>query len=229
MHVTFTRPGEGRIRLYLDSAKSTDFDEWLATGLFYGVTANPTVLAAAGIACTLPALTRLVHVALEHGIHEVHLQTWGATAELMFEHGKSLAAINHRVVVEVPITRTGVEAVRQLRSRDIAATFTALYEPHQALTAAVVGVEYAVPFLGRIDAGARDGFTEIAAMQTILTRLESATRLLVSGIRSAGDIGRLAQAGIDTYTFGPTVAAELFANAQTIDATAVFETAVGAV
>jgi len=225
MMMTFVRPGEGRIRLYLDSAKRAELDDWLATGLFYGVTTNPSVLAAAGIACAIPALTNLVHVALDHGIHEVHLQTWGATTELMVEHGKALAAINHRVVVKVPITRAGVAVVRALRSRDIATTFTALYASHQALTAAVVGVEYAAAYLGRIIEGGRDGYAEISAMQTILSRLDSSTRLLVASIRSADDIGRLAQAGLDTYTFSAAVAGELFADRQTLEATAAFEAA----
>jgi transaldolase len=225
MIATFVRPGEGRVRLYLDSAKRGELDEWLTTGLFYGITTNPTVLAAANVPCQIPALTELVHIALEHGIHEVHLQTWGATTDLMVEHGRALAAINHRVVVKVPITRAGVAAVRRLRSRDIVTTFTALYAPHQALTAAVVGAEYAAPYLGRITDSGRDGYAEIIAMQTILNRLDSSTRLLVASIRSADDIGRLAQAGLDTYTFSAAVAAELFAEPQTLEATAVFEAA----
>jgi transaldolase len=220
---TFVRPGEGRIRLYLDSAKRGEWDAWLATGLFYGVTTNPPVLAAAGVPCQIPALTDLVHAALEHGIHEVHIQTWGATADLMLEHGKALAAINHRVVVKVPITRAGVEVVRRLRSRDVVTTFTALYAPHQALTAAVVGVEYAAPYLGRISESGRDGHAEIIAMQTILNRLDSSTRLLVASVRSASDIGVLAQSGVDTYTLTPVVAAELFNERQTLEAAAVFE------
>jgi len=223
MITTFVRPGEGRIRLYLDSAKRPEWNEWLATGLFYGVTTNPTVLAAAGIPCEVKALTNLVHAALEHGIHEVHVQTWGPTAEVMIEHGRALAAINHRVIVKVPITRAGIEVIRHLRSRDILTTFTALYAPHQALTAAVVGVEYAAPYLGRITEGGRDGHAEVIAMQTILNRLDSSTRLLVASVRSAGDIGVLAQSGVDTYTLTAEVAAELFNERQTLDAAAVFE------
>jgi transaldolase len=228
MHMTFVRPGEGRIRLYLDSAKRTEFDEWLSTGLFYGVTTNPNVLAGAGVSCTVAALTDLVHVVLEHGIHEVHLQTWGATADEMFEHGKALAAINHRVVVKVPITREGIEAVRRLRSRDIATTFTALYAPHQALTAAIVGVDYAAPYLGRIADGGKDAHAEVLAMQTILNRLDSTTRLLVASIRSANDIGLLAAHGLDTYTLSASVAAELLHEPQTLAAAAAFEAAAAA-
>jgi transaldolase len=218
MHMTFVRPGEGRIRLYLDSAKRTEFDEWLSTGLFYGVTTNPNVLAGAGVSCTVAALTDLVHVVLEHGIHEVHLQTWGATADEMFEHGKALAAI----------TREGIEAVRRLRSRDIATTFTALYAPHQALTAAIVGVDYAAPYLGRIADGGKDAHAEVLAMQTILNRLDSTTRLLVASIRSANDIGLLAAHGLDTYTLSASVAAELLHEPQTLAAAAAFEAAAAA-
>jgi transaldolase len=223
MLTTFVRPGEGRIRLYLDSAKRHELDEWLSTGLFYGITTNPSVLADAGIPCTIPALTDLVHVALEHGIHEVHLQTWGESADLMVEHGKQLAAINHRVIVKVPITKAGVAAVRRLRSRDILTTFTALYAPHQALTAAIVGVEYAAPYLGRIIDSGGDGHAEIIAMQTILSRLESTTRLLVASIRTAADVGILAQVGLDTYTFSAAVAAEFFSDPNTLEAVAHFE------
>jgi transaldolase len=222
---TFVRPGEGRIRLYLDSAKRHEWDEWLATGLFYGITTNPSVLAAAGVACRISSLTDLVHVALEHGIHEVHVQTWGATADEMVEHGTALAKINHRVVVKVPITRIGVQVVRRLRARDVVTTFTALYAPHQALTAAVVGAEYAAAYLGRISDGGRDGRAEVIAMHKILGQLDSTTRLLVASIRSADDIGVLAQAGLDTYTLSAAVAAQLFDERQTLEATAVFEAA----
>lgn len=225
---TFVRPGEGRIRLYLDSAKRHEWDDWLATGLFYGVTTNPLNIAAAGVACRISSLTDLVHVALEHGIHEVHIQTWGATADEMVEHGNALAKINHRVIVKVPITRMGVEVVRRLRSRDIITTFTALYAPHQALTAALVGAEYAAPYLGRINDSGRDGLAEVVAMHTILTGLDSSTRLLVASIRSVDDIGHLAQAGLDTYTLSAAVAAELFNEPQTLDAAARFEAAAAA-
>jgi transaldolase len=228
MMTTMIRPGEGRIRMYLDTAKRAEWDEWLATGLFYGVTTNPTVLAAARVPCTIRALTDLVHVVLEHGVHEVQVQTWGATADQLVEHGQALAAINHRVVVKVPITRAGVAAVRRLRSREIVTTFTALYRAHQALTAAVIGVAYAAPYLSRIIDGGRDGFAEVIAMHTILNELDSPTRLLVASIRSADDIARLAQAGLDAYTFSAAVAAELFADPQTRDATAVFEAAAAA-
>lgn len=224
MH-TFVRPTEGRIRLYLDSARRKDWDEWLSTGLFYGVTTNPKNLAEAGVACRVPALADLVHQTLEHGIHEVHLQAWGATIDALVEHGVALAAINHRVVVKVPITRLGVAAVRRLRLREIKTTFTALYSAHQAITAAVVGVEYAAPYLGRIADAGRDGFAEIIAMQQILNQLDSTTRLLVASIRSAADLARLATAGLDTYTFGARIAAELFADPQTLEATAAFEAA----
>ncbi|HWK45478.1 MAG TPA: transaldolase family protein [Stellaceae bacterium] len=218
-----------RLRLFLDTAKQAEWDEWLGTGLFYGVTSNPTLLKAADIPCRLPEIGALVSRAVAAGMREVHAQTWGVTAERLVAHGKELAALDPRIVVKVPITRNGIIAVRELRAAGIPTTLTALYAPHQAVTAAAAGVDYAAPYLGRIDDSGRDGHAEVAMMQAILTGLGSPTRLLVASIRGAGDLARLAAAGLDTFTFSAKIAAELFADPRTRDAAAAFEDAVAGV
>jgi transaldolase len=218
-----------RIRLYLDSAQRTDWENWLATGLFYGITTNPTLLASAGLRCDVATLRVVVATALAYGLEEVHVQTWGATAAEMLERGREIAALDERVVVKVPITREGVATVRALHADGIATTFTALFSPHQALTAALAGATYAAPYLGRISDGGRDGHAEVVAMHAILRELQSPTRLLVASIRTVADLGRLAGAGLDTYTIGARVAGELFAEPETIVAAATFEAAAHAI
>lgn len=214
-----------RIRLFLDSARVTDWEAWLPSGLFYGATTNPTLLAGAGLACDLGTIRRLARAASALDVRELHVQTWGETAEAMLERGREIALLEPRIVVKVPITRAGVAVVRALRAAGVRTTFTALYAPHQALTAALVEAEYAAPYLGRIADSGRDGHAEVARMQAILRALDSPTRLLVASIRTAADLARLAEAGLDTYTIGASVAAELFSDPQTLVATAAFEAA----
>ena len=48
-----------RPRLFLDSADRAAWDEWLPTGLFHGITTNPTILANSGIPNTLAELKGL--------------------------------------------------------------------------------------------------------------------------------------------------------------------------
>ena len=51
------RPG---LRLFLDSAERAAWERWLGTGLFFGVTTNPTILDAAGLRCTLPVIRSMI-------------------------------------------------------------------------------------------------------------------------------------------------------------------------
>jgi hypothetical protein len=47
------------VRLYLDTANAAQLEKWLKTGLFYGVTTNPTVLKRDGVKCEKGALIKL--------------------------------------------------------------------------------------------------------------------------------------------------------------------------
>ena len=220
------RPRASRLRLFLDTAEVSAWEEWLPTGLFHGVTTNPTLLQAAGIACTQANLAALTERACVAGAEEIQMQTWGG-AEALVENGRALTAIDQRVVVKVPLTVDGVKAVKRLRAEGIRTTLTALYAPHQVLTAAAARADYAAPYFGRIGDTGRDALAETAAMRAIIAGLGSPMRLLVASIRSAADLASLAAVGVDTFTIGPQVAAELFADPDTAKAVQAFEDAAG--
>jgi|EP00970_Alexandrium_tamarense_P004300 transaldolase len=71
----------------------------------------------------------------------------------------------------------------------------------------------------------KDGFGECQRMQNIVDGLGSDTRILVASIRDADTIARLGIEGLDTYTFSPAVARELFDEPLTDEAAAEFEKA----
>ncbi|WP_284946913.1 transaldolase family protein [Acidisoma cladoniae] len=217
-----TRPG---LRLFLDTADRAAWARWLPTGLFHGVTTNPTILQRSGLRSTVPVLMDVVREVLTYPVHEVQAQCWGTQTEALIETGKALAAIDPRVVVKVPVTEDGVRAVAALHALGIRTTLTAVYAAHQALTAAAAGADYVAPYFGRINDSGRDGLATMATMLDILAASGSATRLLVASLRSADDVAILAAAGCDTFTFGPAVAEGLFADAQTAAAAQAFEEA----
>lgn len=71
----------------------------------------------------------------------------------------------------------------------------------------------------------KDGFKECERMQNIVDGLGSDTRILVASLRDANTLADLACAGLDTYTFSPAVARELFNEPLTDKAAAEFENA----
>ena len=215
------------LRLFLDSADPSVWAEWLPSGLFHGVTTNPTLLRRAAQPCTLENLAALTALAIEHGVQELHLQAWGSD---LLACGRALAELAPgQIWVKLPITRVGAAAARSLIAEGCPVTFTACYEPAQVLLAAALCADYIAPYLGRITDLGRDGHAELTRMQRIVhgvdrpVRAGSALRLLVASLRSAEDLARLAAEGLDTFTISPAIAAELFAVEPTLAAADQFE------
>jgi len=217
-------PNSG-LRLFLDTADQGAWAEWLPLGLFHGVTTNPVLLEAARLPCETAALARLAGRAFDLGAGEVHMQTWGRTRDAYADHGRALAAIDPKVVVKAPTTVEGTAAAARLRRDGVRVTMTAIYTAGQALAASALGADYAAPYLGRMNDAGRDGFGEIGAMARAFRAHGSATRILVASLREPAEFVRLAAEGLDTFTFGPKLAAALFADDLAKAAVEAFEAA----
>lgn len=212
------------LQLLLDTADPQAWRTWLPSGLFRGVTTNPTLLRRAGQPCTLEGLQGLARQAFSLGAQELHLQTWGTDVEAATACGLALGGLDPaRVLVKVPLTLEGAESARRLIAAGLNVTFTACYEVHQVLIAAALGARYVAPYLGRICDSGRDGHAELIAMQRCLDGISSSTRLLVASLRRPEDLSRLAAAGMGTFTLSPDLAAALFSSEATATAAAQFE------
>ncbi len=205
-----------RLRLFLDSADPQAWSQWLPSGLFYGITTNPTLLKQAGQPCRLDHLQELSRRALDLGCRELQLQAWGGDAASYLACGQQLAALAPgQITVKLPVTRPGAAAAGELIAADVPVTFTACYEVPQVLIAAALGAAYIAPYLGRIGDQGRDGHSELVSMQRCLDGLGSSVRLLVASLRQPADLGRLAAAGLSTFTISPAIAAALFGSEAT--------------
>ena len=210
------------LRFFLDTADVKEWAKWLPSGLFYGVTTNPVLLKAAGVACTHSSLRDLARAAFALGAQEVQIQTWGRTVAAYIANGQEVALVDPRVVVKIPTNEAGIHAAKVLIAAGLRVTLTAVYTPAQALLATAIGAGYSAPYLGRINDANRDGFGDIAAMNRAAG---GDTRILVASLRSAGDVAKLAAEGLDTFTFSPKVAADFFADELANAAIEAFEVA----
>jgi transaldolase len=221
----FSPEFRGDSRMFLDTADTKEWDELLPTGIFHGVTTNPTLLERAGEKCTVENIHCMAKKAL-HMTDEFMCQAWGSTAQEMYDCGMALSQpARDRIVIKVPVSQTGVEAASMLIQAGCRICLTACYNHKQALIASSVGAEYLAPYLGRITDAGFDGSAECLKMQQITEGLKSETRILVASIRSSQTMVDLAAAGMETFTFAPAVARELFVEPLTTEAAAVFEEA----
>ena len=100
------------MRLYLDTADRSAAESLLATGLFTGVTTNPTILqrASKGVA----DLEDIYRWAIDAGAREVFFQAWGSDAATLIERGQRLHDLGREVVVKFVATRAGSTACAAL-------------------------------------------------------------------------------------------------------------------
>ncbi|GFR49423.1 hypothetical protein Agub_g11480 [Astrephomene gubernaculifera] len=216
------------LRLYIDSANVTQWELWLSTNMFYGITTNPVILEKDGQRCTLSNLSRLCRIGAELGAQEMQFQAWGESTQNMVSVALDIFGMNPElVVVKLPCTLEGFQAAALLRETSVRVTMTGIYSSPQVLLAQSIGAEYAAPYLGRMnDAyGNNQGFTEVLEMHRILQAQQARTRLLVASIRDTSAMASLAAEGCDTFTISPAVAGKLFAVSYTLDAVEQFEAA----
>jgi transaldolase len=214
------------LRLYLDSVDIKDWQTYLPMGLFYGVTTNPKLLAASGIKFEVSQMAELAKSGFSMGANEIHLQVWGHEADQMVKIGRELAAIDHQVMVKVPITPSGILCASKLIAEDVQVTLTALHSAQQAILAVGMGAYYAAPYLGRMVDGGINGVEEVISMHKIVTAMESPLRLLIASIRDIKDLVTLAQGGLNTFTLLPSLVDDLLKNDLTDLAAASFQKAV---
>jgi transaldolase len=220
-------PQRGTNRLFLDTAVQSEWEDLIPLGIFHGITTNPTLLERAGQECTIPAVQALAQKALSMvGCDEFMCQAWGASAEDMYNVGMQLSEIDReRVVIKVPVTFEGTKAASKLIDSGVRVCLTACYSSDQAIIAAGLGAEYLAPYLGRMTDAGKDGMEECKRMQDIVNGLGSSTRIFVASIRDVKSMGDLMSHGMDSFTFNPEIARELFAEALTTTAAEDFEAA----
>ena len=204
------------IKLYLDTADRAAAEPLLATGLFAGLTTNPTILRRSGR--TVADIPDIYKWATAAGAGEVFFQAWGSD---LVGRGRELRSLGPEVVVKVTASIEGSAACATLASEGIPTLLTAVYAPGQAMIAAAAGATYIAPYLGRMTDAGRDGHGDVLAMQEVLATTD--TRILLASIRDVPSMVALARRGVECFTFSPAVAHEFFADELTAQAVRTFE------
>jgi transaldolase len=210
------------LRFYADSADVEQVGGLLADRLIHGVTTNPTILErSARSVRDIPELYALWEAA---GAREIFFQAWGDSLKALIGNAEYLAALGPRVVVKVPATPAGFAAAAALGAAGTTVLVTAVYEQSQAIAAATVGARYIAPYLGRMLDSGRDGFSEIASMQALVTG--SGTDVLAASLRMPGDIVSLAAGGVSLFTAAPAVIIATLVSEESDSSAQAFEAAV---
>jgi len=186
------------MKLYLDTAGVDDIQTATELGVVDGVTTNPSIIANSGLGYREavagindvidgPIFAQVIADNTNDMINEAHAyQDWA-----------------DKIIIKIPASRAGFEALARLRAEDIPAGITVVFSVEQAVLAAKNDATFVAPYLGRLDDVGADGLATIKRMQRVFNAQEFDTEVLAASIRNTTQATALYEAGIDAITMSP--------------------------
>jgi len=191
------------MKLFIDTANVSEIREmaWLIDG----VTTNPTLVARE----KRPFREVVVEIC---GIVDgpVSAEVTALDVDGMVSEARGLAAIHDRVVVKIPMTESGMEAVKRLTAEGIRTNVTLVFSANQALLAAKCGATFVSPFVGRVDDVGGDGMGLVAEILEVYASYPFGTDVLAASIRHPRHVLEAATLGADIATVPYAVLKKLF-------------------
>jgi transaldolase len=186
------------MKLFLDTAAIEEIRTVHAWGVLDGVTTNPTLFAKVGGS---------YEAVLEEicGITSgpVSAEVVADDLEGMLREGRAFSNIAPNIVIKVPMSETGLEAISHFAEEGIKTNCTLIFSAAQGLLAAKAGAWLLSPFVGRLDDINQDGMEMVRELAAIIEIHGYESEVLVASVRSPRHVidGALAGAGVATLPF----------------------------
>ena len=183
------------MKLFLDTADIEEIRTAARWGVLDGVTTNPSLYAKVG-----------------GSYEDVLVQICGITAgpvsaEVvaedvpgMLREGRAFAKLAPNIVVKVPMSEEGLEAISAFADEGIKTNCTLIFSANQGLLAAKAGASLLSPFVGRLDDLNQDGMDVIRELVSIVELHGLETEVLTASIRGPRHVTDAALAGSHVAT-----------------------------
>lgn len=184
------------MNIFLDSANWQEIEEASSWGILSGVTTNPSLVAKEK-GGSFPELIKKIALLIPG---PTSAEVTGLTAKEMIEEGLELSKIAPNVVIKIPATLEGLQAVKELSTQKIVTNVTLVFSATQALLAARAGATYVSPFIGRLDDHGENGIQVVSEIASIFRIHQIPTQIIAASIRSASHVTDAALVGAHIAT-----------------------------
>lgn len=192
------------MKLFLDTANIEEIKKVNEMGLLNGVTTNPTIIAKQLTNTKSEDLFKETKKILKEicSISEVPVlaEPISQECENIVKESIELSEISSQIVAKIPLTQEGLKAVKILKERNIKTALTLIFSLKQALVAAISGVEYICPFVGRLDDIGEKGIELIYNIVKVYKVYNFKTKIIVASVRNIEHIINSAIYGADAVT-----------------------------
>lgn len=186
------------MKFFLDTANVNEIKEANDMGVICGVTTNPSLIAREGrdFKETVKEIASIVDGPISGEVNTENSDD----AEKMIKEGKEIAAIHKNMVVKIPMTASGLKAVKVLSKEGIKTNVTLVFTVSQALLAANAGAAYVSPFLGRLDDISIEGIQLVQDISQIFKIYDIKAEIIAASVRGPLHVVDAAKAGADIAT-----------------------------
>lgn len=184
------------MRLFLDTANLDEIRKAARLGVISGVTTNPSLVAREGRS-DLPAVIQEITSIIDGPIS---VEVLSQDAEGMVREARELSSWSRNVVVKIPVTEAGIEALSRLSREGIKCNLTLCFSLNQALLGALAGATYVSPFVGRLDDVGHDGMALVADIVQVFRHYGFSTQVIAASIRHPLHLIAAAKAGAHIAT-----------------------------
>ena len=184
------------MKLFLDTADIEEIRTVNAWGVLDGVTTNPTLFGKTK-GMTYDEVLQLI-CKITPG--PVSAEVVADDVDGMLGEGRHFAKLADNIVVKVPMSETGLEAMARFKAEGIKTNCTLIFTANQGLLAAKAGASLLSPFVGRLDDINEEGMTVIQELSEIIRFHELDSEVLAASIRHPRHVTDSAIAGAHIAT-----------------------------
>jgi transaldolase len=183
------------MKLFLDTADIEEIRIAARWGVLDGVTTNPTLYGKIG-----GSYEDILRQICDLTSGPVSAEVVAPDVDGMLREGRAFAKLAPNIVVKVPMSEEGLEAISRLAEEGIKTNCTLIFTANQGLLAAKAGASLLSPFVGRLDDINQDGMDVIRELVPIVEMYELDSEVLSASIRHPRHVTESALAGAHIAT-----------------------------
>ncbi len=184
------------MKIFLDTADIEEIRIAARWGVLDGVTTNPTLYAKVGGASYESILEEICKITSG----PVSAEVVAEDVEGMLKEARHFAKIAPNIVVKIPMSEEGLEAMARLAEEGISTNCTLIFSANQGLLAAKAGASLLSPFVGRLDDINEEGMAVIRDLVNIVEIHGLEAEVLAASIRHPLHATQAALAGAHIAT-----------------------------
>ncbi len=187
------------MRIFLDTANLDEIHQAARMGVVSGVTTNPSLAAQEGIGTPEKYREAVLEIA-DTVDGPISVEVVSEETEAMIEEGWGISKWHPNVVVKLPSTRDGFQAMAQLSGEGVQINQTLCFSINQAILGVQAGANYVSPFIGRLDDAGHDGMEIVKELVSVFKQHQIATEVMAASIRHPLHCVMAAKAGAHIAT-----------------------------